>query len=138
MRGVFLGLIVGVPLLASVLMALAVLRMRGLVRRVPQLRDEEDMRRFKRLAATQMYVALAMLPVLLLPAILWFVGMCMGILKLGDLVWLIVPVLLQVGVGQWGKAGQRKVEDLPAATSALKAERDRVVHTWNKKALPDW
>ena len=85
-----------------------------------------------------MYAALAQIVILGLPPILYFVGIAKGSLRLGDVVYLLVPSALIFVVGQLFRKLETKVKNLPVADDELRRQRDAVVLTWVKKPLPDW
>ena len=107
---------------------------------VPELRTPQDVGRFKRLAAGQMYGSLVGLVLTWLPLALWLAGK----FWLGQLYWLdvVLFVVLPLVVLVWA-SGQmlstaRAVRATPATDPAIVAERDRVVDVWLHRNLPNW
>ncbi len=108
------------------------------VREVKTIASTHEMERFKQLAARQMYAALAQIAFLGLPALIYFGGLTMGVLAPADIGYIILPSLGMIVLGFVFKKTETQVQQTPAADEALATERDAVVATWLKKAVPDW
>lgn len=111
----------------------------GLVRfldETPAIRDTRGMGRFKAMARTQMRLALGQ-------AALLTTGMVVGLILvvrsglLGLLVVLAVNGLV-IGLAFFNKKIETRVRNVPTATDELTREKERIIQTWEKKALPDF
>lgn len=111
----------------------------GLVRfleETPSIRGAGAMERFKAMARSQMKLALAQ-------AALLTTGMVVGLVLVvrsglsGLLVVLAVNGLV-IGLAFFNKKVETRVREVPTATDELAQEKERVIQTWEKKALPDF
>jgi len=98
--------------------------------------DSRAMERFKAMARTQMYLALAMMALLT-------VGLVVGlvlVVRYGAVG--LLPVLLAnavvFGLGLVHKKVETRVKSLPAGSDELAHEMQRVSEAWQKKPLPDF
>jgi len=106
--------------------------------RVPQLRSQEDLDEYRRMAGRQMYAALIQIVVLGTPFILFMYGVFKGYFNcIHVLLYLALNGALFM-VSMMIKQIELQVRQLPAANEAIAAERDRIVHIWRTKALPNW
>lgn len=98
--------------------------------------DEVSLGRFKALARLQMYLALAVI-------VLMVAGIVVGIavISRGGLLGfatVILANLLLLGLGLYHKRVEVRTRSLQAGSEALATEYRRVSETWLKKALPDF
>lgn len=98
--------------------------------------DEACLARFKALARLEMYLALAVI-------VLMVAGIVVGIavISRGGLLGfatVILANLLLLGLGLYHKRVEVRTRSLQAGSEALAAEYRRVSETWTKKALPDF
>ncbi len=106
--------------------------------RTPEIRTGADLEAFKRVVAGQMYAALAQIVILLAPWAVFGYGFFTGKLAIGDALYLTLPYIA-VGIGGLlMKRVEERAKHLPVSDPQLEEARDRVVHTWVKRALPDW
>lgn len=106
--------------------------------RTPEIRTGADLEAFKRVVAAQMYAALAQVVILLSPWVLFGYGFFTDKLVIGDVLYLTLPYIA-VGIGGLlMKRVEERAKHLPVSDPQLLEARDRVVHTWVKRALPDW
>jgi hypothetical protein len=130
--------IIGGVLLSIVVGLLLSFRWQGFMRQKPKLETPEDLETFKRMVKLEMYAALMMLPVMILPGIAYPVGLFLGALNLfPDLIYFLLLMGLMLLIGRYTKSVEMKARTMPVAPP-LARERDRVVNTWVGKALPDW
>jgi hypothetical protein len=107
----------------------------GFVEETPAIRGTSDLERFKELARLEMYLALAMI-------VLLVTGLVAGLFLifrhglLGLLATLLANAVV-LGLGMFHKGVEEKARSLPTA-EGLETEYERVCHTWNKKPLPDF
>jgi TRAP-type C4-dicarboxylate transport system permease large subunit len=107
----------------------------GFVEATPSIRSSADLERFKDLARLEMYLALAMI-------VLLVTGLVIGLVLIREHgVVALLPVLfvnaVVLGLGVYHKGVEERARSLPAA-DVLNTEYRRVCYAWNKKALPDF
>ncbi len=109
-------------------------------KRYPVIRDDSDMRAFKRLATVQMYGSLPVIYLAWLPIIVWVVGKFI----FGHLTWLdglLFVILPFAALIAWSFAAIGTADgarETPAESETLTTERDRVVDVWVNKNFPEW
>jgi hypothetical protein len=101
----------------------------------PSIRSSADLERFKELARLEMYLALAMIALLV-------TGLIIGLVLIrehGAIA--LLPVLLVNGVvlvlGVFHKGVEERARGLPTA-DGLETDYRHICYSWNKKALPDF
>ncbi len=98
--------------------------------------DQRAMERFKALVRLQMYLALAMI-------VLLVSGMLVGLVLitrhglLGLAVVLVANAVI-LGLGLFHKQAETRLKALPAATEDLADEHQRVCASWTGKPFPDF
>jgi len=136
---IWVYLSVGCLLGTMVLLALgAGWRSRRFLAETPRLERAEDLARFKRVVALDMYSALALIVVTIanagvLAAAFW--NEWADWFDLALLVGFCAAVLIVMSV--WTSLGEKPLRRIEAADH-LRGERDRIVAVWLKKMLPDW
>jgi hypothetical protein len=132
---VYTSALVGLLLIAG----LAAWQHQSFLKRTPKLRSKDDLKRFKRLAAWNMYGALLCIVLIVLVIGALGVSLVAGLLtwKQNLLLLVIASVLLSLAGGAV-KPIERKVKRIPAADDKLAAARDDVVHIWDTKPFPTW
>jgi hypothetical protein len=138
MRPVFIALMLILPsisLMLAVFGHVSLLRFAG---RVKTLATQDDLEAFKRMAKTQMILALAVIPFIGIPAFLYGFGLFTGALSLSDLLFVLIPSGIVIVYSLVMKSTERKVKETPAADEDMLRERDRIVGVWMEKMLPDW
>jgi hypothetical protein len=142
MRTTLLAVMLAPPAISLVLMLVATMTYRQFRRRVPKIRNEEDIQRLRSLAKLQMYLALVAHPYLTMgaPLVVWLFGWLwareLGLLDL--LLYWLVPMIVAFGAAGMGQSPARMALTIPTKDPALASERDRIVETWRKRPLPDW
>jgi hypothetical protein len=126
------------PIVVIILQLVVMKSHRKFLAAIPELRTSQDARALKRLAATNMYLALVAIGLGVLPWAVWIVGLVTKNLPFHALVLLFIPSIIMLVVGLKAKEMEKMVQSVPAADPALAAERDRVVSTWLHKPFPDW
>jgi hypothetical protein len=107
----------------------------GFLEDTPRIRSTSDLERFKELVRLEMYLALAMI-------VLLVTGMIIGLLLIrqhGAVA--LLPVLLVngvvLGLGLFHKKVEERARNLRTA-EGLETEYQRVCYSWNKKPFPDF
>jgi len=138
MHDLLIWTVVGLYGAAALNLMLGERALRRFAREVPVLSSDREMTLFRKLAARQMYAALAQIALLGLATVLLFVGFGLDLLRLDDLRFVLIPAGALVLLSLLARKVERQVQETPTATASLAAERDTVVATWLKKPLPDW
>ena len=138
MREQLLYVILGLLGLGVVNLLWGGLELRRFQREVRAISSTHEMERFKRLAAHQMYAALAQIGLLGLPILVFLFGLVRGDLRPTDVGYLIFPSLVVLVLAFLFKKLEGEVQRTDTADELLGGQRDAVVRTWLKRALPDW
>jgi hypothetical protein len=134
-------LIIGVVGFAAIGVANSIwfgLQLKNYANRTASLESDLDLFRFKKMVAKQMYAALAQIVVLSAPIVIFIAGIMFEALRGSDIVYVIVPSVVIIILGGFFRGWEKHVRSVPAATPELAEQRDAVVRTWLRKALPDW
>ena len=107
-------------------------------REVPRIESTHHIERLKLVVKEQMYAALAQIGFLAAPAVLFGFGLVNGVLGPGDVLYIILPSAVILVLGLSYKSVETRVKSTPAADDELARQRNAIVETWTKKALPDW
>ena len=137
MRENLIILLLALPTLAIVNALIAWYVLSTFVRGTPGIDTQRDMDRFKRVISYQMYGALLQIALLLPPTAIYFVGLAVGTLGVGDIAFLLVPSFIVVAVGALGKKIEARAKALPV-TEEFAGEYQRVLEVWVKSPLPKW
>ena len=138
MREELLYVIIGLLVLGVVNLLWGGLELRRFQREVRTISSTHELERFRRLAAHQMYAALAQIGLLGLPILVFLFGLIRGDLHPTDVGYLIFPSLIVLVLAFLFKKIESEVQRTDAADELLSEQRDAVVRTWLKRALPDW
>jgi hypothetical protein len=138
MHALFLaGLIV--PFIIALAMAvISGMEMKAFVAEVQVMRTAEQLARFKRLAARNMYGALLQILLFIVPWGVYIFGLSQQVLRQGEVVIIFVLSIVTFLVSMFLKKDEEAARALRVEDPDLRAERDRVVKTWMHKAFPDW
>jgi hypothetical protein len=126
------------PILAVINALYFMSRLRRLVSDIRTLTSEYDMRRYRHEVRLQMYAALAQIGLLSAPILLLFYGAFSHRLRPLDVLYVIIPSVIVILVGRAMKKTEQAAKNMPASRPELEQERDRVVHVWDARPLPDW
>jgi hypothetical protein len=137
-RTLFIALMLICPTVAIINSIIFGNKLKQFVRRMRMLSSYDDILYFQRVVSQQMYAALFQIVLLAIPAVLYVVGALRGYLTAGDLIFVILPSFVVLFVGLRQKQTERQVRVIPARDRDLERQRDEIVTTWVKRALPDW
>jgi len=137
-REILIALLLGLPAVAVASSLWFARELQTLLREVPKLESTRDLERYRSVVARQMIAALVQIAPLGAPVVLFAFGLVSGALGPSEIAYVIVPSLVVLVVAARTRAVEKAVQRLPAASEELARERDRIVHTWLKKPLPDW
>ncbi len=104
----------------------------------PRIETIQDLERFKNIVKHQMYAALLQVFLLGTPIIIFTYGTISGILKFGDMLYVIIPNTTVIIVSRILRKTEKKGQSISASTPQLKSAVNSIVYSWKKKALPDW
>jgi hypothetical protein len=138
MRTTLLALLILFPAVAVASSFWFTGELKSFLRQVPRLESAREIERLKTVVARQMIAALVQIGLLGAPAVLYAFGFFTGALGAVDLLYVLLPALVVMGMGARGRPIELAVRNMPTASDDLTGERDRIAHTWVKKALPDW
>jgi TRAP-type C4-dicarboxylate transport system permease large subunit len=138
MRSTYLFLMLLFPLLAILNAVWFGSELQKFAKEVRTFSSTHEIERFKGVVGRQMYAALVQIVLLVVPPILFFVGIAKGALTPGDIIFIIVPSAVVIAVAALYKQTEKQVKEIPANDDELRRQRDVIIHTWLKKPLPDW
>ena len=138
MRTVLVIIILLLPAAAIVNTVVHGLRLVRFRHSLSRFENGPDMALFRPVVRRQMVAAVVQVGLLTAPLLIFLGGVATGALSPRDLPLVVVPAVLIVALGYVFKKVENEVRSIPAATDELARERDEVVATWTRKALPDW
>ncbi len=137
-RSTLLTLMVAFPTLGAVNAVIFGLRLLRYLDETPRIETRAHLERYKGAVRLQMYAALAQIVLLAMPALLGIAGFAMEVLARRDLLFVIVPAVVMIGLGLLFKRVEARARGQEVADPALLAERDHVNEVWVHKPFPDW
>ena len=138
MRTFFIFIVLVLPAAAAVNSIVHGTLLRKYAQQTPYFRTEQDISRFQKVVARQMYAAVAQMGLLMFPLAFYLLGVVTGNLTPRDLPLVIVPAFVILVLGYLFKKVEVAVRNIPATNKEIERKRDAVVTTWKKRALPDW
>jgi len=94
--------------------------------------------RYKKMVANQMRAALVQIVLLATPVIAFVAGMMLEWFHGTDLFIVIIPSLVIVAIALYFRGWEMMARSIPTSDPEIEEERDAIVRTWLRKALPDW
>lgn len=137
-RNLFIALMLLCPTVAVINSLVFGSKLKRFARRIRMFSSQDDIVRFQRVVAQQMYAALTQIVLLSVPAVLYVLGVVRGFLGVADLVFVVFPSLVVLAFGIAMKKVEQQVRRIPARDEDLTRQRDAVVTTWMRKPFPDW
>lgn len=137
-RGVLLLVLVGCPAVGLLILGTGWHQMAAFLRTTSAIRTGRDLAAFRVMVGRQMKLALVQIGVLAVPALVYIGGLSTHHLAFGDLAWLVVPMLAVLVAGAAMKKTENRARTLPVEGERLRQGYEQTIHTWMKKALPDW
>ena len=138
MNYLFLTVIIILQLTGLVYCLIFIKKFTNFLNSVNMLKNDLDMKEFKKLVKENMYAALANIVFLGGSWILYFIGFFIKILNIIDFGFILIPAVLIVIFSLKLKTLEKKLQNLPTENPALEDERDRVVDIWLHKPFPNW
>jgi archaellum biogenesis protein FlaJ (TadC family) len=130
--------VLGLLLFEILLSLYACMELRRLIKEVSILKTNEDLHRYRQMAARQMYLALVLIGMVILKVVVLGFGLVLDWISLPEMFCIglfLVPYAL---IGVWVKQLEVHVQSIPAANQECIEERDRIVQVWRKRILPTW
>jgi hypothetical protein len=139
-RPVLITLMLVLPAIDLIILAIGAMTLKSFKNSHKKIATQTDLGEFKKLVKLHKYLALASIPILYAPGLLFLLGLViLGQLTVfPDILFSLVPSLVIIGAAKLMGGLQNDVETLPVENDALKQERDRIVGVWHSRALPDW
>lgn len=138
LHAAFVTAVIAAPLVGLLPMAWGWRQLARFLQARPRLSAEADLKAFKALARDQMILALVQIGVLASPWVLFGIGLALGVLQVHESIFSTGSFVVVLAGGLALRLVEKRVQAVPAATPELEAARNRVVHTWMTKPLPDW
>jgi len=104
----------------------------------PRIDSNRDLEKFKDVVRKQMYAALLQIVLMGLPILIFLYGAVTGLMRFGDILYVIIPNAIVIVVGKVLRGIEKKAQSLPVSSPELEKARDDIVYCWEKKPLPDW
>lgn len=104
----------------------------------PELASNADLDAYRRVVARNMYGTLAVIALTGAAVLVIALGLALRSISWWELHFVLVFGGGFGAVGARGKLIEAKARGIAVNSDELRTERDRTVHTWLKKALPDW
>jgi hypothetical protein len=137
-RTVFISVMLILPALGAVNAIYHGRLLQHYVQQTKRIRDMAGLAQFQKLVARQMYAALFQLVLLVVPMILYFIGIPPQILRFADIVYVFIPGGILIALGYHFKKVESEVCRIPALGEDLDEQRLAVIKTWKTRPLPDW
>lgn len=137
-RSLYLTAMLVLPALAVVNAIWFGSELKNFMSSTPSLESSRDLERFKTIVAHQMYAALVQFVLLALPPILFFTGLFRDVFQPSDVVFIIGPSAVILVVAAMYRGQEKRAKSIPTADVELERQRDAVIQTWLRRALPDW
>ena len=127
MRSTYLFLMLFLPLLAIVNAVWFGSELQKFAKEVRAFSSTHEIERFKGVVGRQMYAALVQIVLLVVPPVLFFVGIATSALTPGDIIFIIVPSAVVILVAALYKQTETKVKTIPANDDELRRQRDAIM-----------
>jgi hypothetical protein len=138
LRTVFIGVMLILPALGAVNAVYHGRSLQHYVRQTKRIRDMDGLAKFQKIVARQMYAALVQLALMVVPMVLYFIGIPTEILRLADIVYVMIPGGILIAVGYHFKKVESEACRIPALGEDLDEQRLAVIKIWKTRPLPDW
>lgn len=138
MRAFFIVIVLLLPAAAIANSLIHGMMLMKYTKQTPYLRTGRDILQFKGVVARQMYAAMIQMVLLILPLVLFLVGLLAGALTPSDIPLVIVPAGLIVVLSYFFKKAEIAARNIPTLNPEIEKQRDEIAMTWKKRALPDW
>lgn len=133
-----IALLIGFPMVSLISGIVLLLNLKNFLADTPRIETEMDLEQFKKVVTYQMYAALAQILLLGTPILIFAYGSFRGILSFSDVLYVVVPNTIIIIFSKFLRKYEKTGQSIPASTPKLKSEVSSVIHTWKKKALPNW
>jgi len=113
-------------------------QLKAFLERTPAFATYQDIVEFEKIVARQMYAALVQIALLVAPGVVFVVGLVRKVLSVEDILYVVLPSFVILGLGIAFKKVENKVRSIPVSDPILEERRDHIVKVWNNKPFPDW
>ena len=139
-RPVLITLMLALPVIDLIILAIGALTLKGFKNSHKKITTSTHLAEFKKMVKLHKYLALASMPILYAPGVLFLLGLFVfdALTVFPDILFSIGPSAVIIVAAKLLNGLQSDVENIPVENEALKQERDRVVGVWHNQALPDW
>jgi hypothetical protein len=137
-RTVFISLMLLLPALGAVNAIYHGRMLQHYVRSTKRIEDMSGLARFQKIVARQMYAALVQLALLVVPMILYFIGIPSQILRFSDIIFVFIPGGILIALGYHFRKVEAEVCRIPALGEDLDKQRMAVIKIWRTRPFPEW
>ena len=134
----YVALILLLPAVAVINAIIHGAQLKGFLERTPAFTTYQDIVEFEKVVARQMYAALVQIALLVAPWVVFIVGIVRKIITPSDIVYVVLPSFVILGLGVAFKKLENKVRSIPVSDSILEERREHIVRVWLTKPFPDW
>jgi len=134
----YVALILLLPAVAVINAIIHGAQLKGFLERTPAFTTYQDIVEFEKVVARQMYAALVQIALLVAPWVVFIVGIVRKIITPSDIVYVVLPSFVILGLGVAFKKLENKVRSIPVSDPILEERREHIVRVWLTKPFPDW
>jgi hypothetical protein len=137
-RSGYIALMLLLPAVAVVNAYVHGSQLQAFLKRTPAFDTYQNIVDFEKVVARQMYAALVQIALLVAPGLVFLVGFLRDALSPGDIVYVLLPSIVILGVGVAFKHIEIGVKSIPVNDPGLQERHEHIVEVWNTKPFPDW
>jgi len=137
-HGTFITLLIAFPGAALLSAFVFMSMLKRFMDETPSIDTNRDLDKFKEVVRKQMYAALLQIVLMGLPILIFLYGAVTGLMRFGDILYVIIPNTVVIIVGKALRKIEKKAQSLPVSSPELEKARNDIVYCWEKKPLPDW
>ena len=134
----YIALILLLPAVAVLNALIHGSQLKAFLERTPAFATYQNIVEFEGVVTRQMYAALFQIALLVAPGVVFVVGLIRGVLSVDDILYVVLPSFVILGLGLAFKKVENKVRSIPVSDPILEERRDHIVRVWNTKPFPDW
>jgi len=134
----YIALILLLPAVAVLNAVIHGSQLKAFFERTPAFATYQDIVEFEKVVARQMYAALVQIALLVSPGVVFVVGLVRGVLSVEDILYVVLPSFVILGLGVAFKKVENKVRSIPVSDPILEERREHIVRVWLTKPFPDW
>jgi len=134
----YIALILLLPAVAVLNALIHGSQLKAFLEQTPAFATYQDIVEFEKVVARQMYAALVQIALLVAPGVVFVVGLVRKVLSVEDILYVVLPSFVILGLGIAFKKVENKVRSIPVSDPILEERRDHIVKVWMSKPFPDW